>query len=240
MPRRSPTSTPPWTWQKTTESAQARVIRTTPRIQKAATWAPRWLVYALGLAPAAWLVVAGLTNRLGVDPVKTLENQLGEWAIWFLILGLAVSPLRRLTGLNLMKYRRALGLIAFAYVLLHLTTYVVLDRWLNMAEIVEDVLKRPYIMAGMAAFLLLLPLAVTSNDALVRRMGAPGWRRLHKLAYPACVLGALHYVLLTKTWAFEPIAYLLLILALILLRKLPKTPVANRPSRRALRRGELS
>lgn len=205
----------------------------TPRIQKAATWAPRWAVYMLGLAPAAWLVFAAFTNRLGADPVKTLENQLGEWAIWFLIIGLAFSPLRRFASLNLMKYRRAVGLIAFAYVALHLTTYLVLDRWLDVAEIIEDILKRPYIMIGMTAFLLLLPLAITSNDAVIRRLGAADWKRLHKLVYPATVLAALHYVLLTKTWQFEPIAYLIIIVALIASRKLPQRRSRTHPSRKA-------
>lgn len=194
----------------------------TPRIQKAATSAPRWAIYALGLVPALWLIFAAFTNRLGPDPVKTLENQLGEWAIWFLIAGLAVTPLLRLASINLLKYRRALGLVAFAYVVLHLTTYLLLDRALDGSAVVADLLKRPYIMVGAGAFLLLVPLAVTSNDGLIRKLGPARWRKLHKLVYPAAVLATLHYLMLVKTWRLEPLVYLALVLTLLALRRLPK------------------
>ena len=140
---------------------------------KLITYVPRWAVYLLGLLPAVQLFYAGLTNQLGPDPVRTLENALGEWALWFLIAGLSVSPLQRFAGVRLIKYRRALGLIAFAYVALHFSVYIFLDRQLDWSAIWVDILKRPYITIGVGSFLLLLPLAFTSNDWSV----AQAWRR---------------------------------------------------------------
>ncbi len=185
---------------------------------KLITYVPRWAVYLLGLLPAVQLFYAGLTNQLGPDPVRTLENALGEWALWFLIAGLAVSPLQRFAGVRLIKYRRALGLIAFAYVALHFSVYIFLDRQLDWSAIWVDILKRPYITIGVASFLLLLPLAFTSNDWSVRRLGAAAWKRLHLLTYIAAPLGALHYILLAKVLHLEPIIYLSIILLLVATR----------------------
>lgn len=178
-----------------------------------ARWRP--LVYAAGLLPAVWTFYLGLTDQLGADPMRVLERSLGVWGLRFLILGLAVTPLVRLGGPNLLAWRRAFGLIAFAYVVLHLSVYLVLDQGLNLKLILADILKRTYITVGMAAFVMLLPLALTSNDALIRRMGAIAWRRLHWLVYPAVAAGSIHFILSVKSWPPEPTIYLVIIAGLL-------------------------
>ena len=177
---------------------------------------PVWSVYLLGLLPVPVLFFLGLTGGLGVEPVKALEHEYGELALKLLVAVLAVTPLRRYTGLNLMRFRRALGVLSFIYVLCHLLVWLLLDVQIP-SQILADILKRPYITIGMAAFVLLLPLAVTSNNASVRRLG-PRWRILHRLTYPAIALGALHYVMLVKGFQIEPLAYLAVILTLLALR----------------------
>ena len=113
-------------------------------------------------------------DQLGADPMKVLERSLGLWALKFLVACLAITPLRRLTGISLLRYRRAIGLLAFIYACLHLTTYMLLDQGLDLTAIWADIVKRPYITIGMAAFLILIPLAATSNNAMLRRLGGPG------------------------------------------------------------------
>lgn len=184
---------------------------------------PVWPVYLAGLIPAAWLWTAALTGRLGVDPVKALEQGLGLHALQFLIASLAVTPLRRFTGVSLLRYRRALGLLAFAYVLQHLGVWLLFDIQLRWPEIWADILKRPYITVGMAGFLMLLPLALTSTDAAVRRLGAAAWTRLHRLAYPAALAGGAHFLMSVKAWPLEPILYMAAILALLALRLVPRS-----------------
>lgn len=184
------------------------------------TAAPDWAVYPVGLVPAAYYFIAAFTYSLGPDPAKALEHALGEWALRFLILGLAITPLMRVGRINLVKYRRAIGLTAFAYVVLHLATYLALDLQFDWGAIGKDIIKRPYITVGMAAFALLIPLAVTSNNASIRKLGAAGWRKLHKLVYPAVLLGAVHYLMLVKAWPPEPIIYLLLVLVLLGIRRI--------------------
>ena len=179
---------------------------------------PVWLVYLAGALPAVWLGWLLMTGGLGVDPAKRLEHALGLHALQFLIAGLAITPLRRLTGVNLLRWRRALGLIGFSYVVLHLLVWLVLDLQLRWAEIGADILKRPYVTVGMAAFALLIPLAWTSRDSSIRRIGIRRWSRLHLLVYPAVLAGALHHVLLVKSWPLEPMLYLLAVLLLLGLR----------------------
>lgn len=179
---------------------------------------PSQAVYPVGLIPAAYYFVAAFSNALGADPLKVLEHSLGEWALRFLILGLAITPLMRLARVNLVKYRRAIGLTAFAYVVLHLAVYVTLDMQFDWVGIGKDILKRPYITIGMASFVLLVPLAITSNNASIRRLGSAAWRNLHKLVYPAALFGAIHYMLLVKAWPPEPIIYLAIVVALLALR----------------------
>ena len=180
---------------------------------------PVWALYVIGAAYPGWLLYQGLTGGLGVDPVKAMEHALGERALQLLILGLAVTPLRQRAGLNLMKFRRAIGVVAFFYVFAHLSVWLVLDVQI-LSQIWADILKRPYITIGMAGFLLMIPLAVTSNNWSVRKLG-PRWRKLHKLTYAACLLGGLHFVWLAKGFQLEPLIYMGIVIGLLATR-LPK------------------
>ena len=179
---------------------------------------PAWPVYLLGAVPLALLVVQVAMGDLGPDPVKTLERSLGEWGLKFIVAGLCITPLRWATGVSLIKYRRAIGLLAFFYVALHLTTWVVLDLQFRWAEIGADLIKRPYIIIGMIGFVALMPLAVTSNTLSVRRMGAAAWQKLHRLTYVAALAGAIHYMVLVKAWPLEPMLYLAAVFVLLALR----------------------
>ena len=180
---------------------------------------PVWPVYAMGAVPPAWLYWQGLTGGLGVDPVKVIEHRMGLWALWLLIAGLAVTPLQRFVGLRLIRFRRAIGLVAFFFVLVHLLTWLVLDVQI-LSQVWADIVKRPYITIGMAAFLLMIPLAATSNDWSVRRLGRR-WRQLHRLTYAVAILGGVHFVMLAKGWQLEPLLYLGAIVGLVGLRLVP-------------------
>lgn len=189
-------------------------------INRAARRLPPWALYVAAPLPAAWWLYLGMTGGLGVEPIRELEHRLGAFALQLLIAGLAVTPLRRLAGINLIRFRRAIGLIAFFYVALHLLVWLVLDVGI-WSQIWADIVKRPYVTIGMAAFLLLIPLAVTSNNAAVRRLGPVRWRRLHRLVYAAALLGGLHFLMLAKGWQLEPLLYLAVIGLLLLARLAP-------------------
>ncbi|WP_430449686.1 protein-methionine-sulfoxide reductase heme-binding subunit MsrQ [Rhodophyticola sp.] len=178
---------------------------------------PPWAIYAAAALWAAWMFYLGATGGLGVEPIEALEHAYGERALQLIVLGLAVTPLRRFLGINLIRFRRAIGVTAFFLVLAHFAVWAVLDVQ-SVSRIWADIVKRPYVTIGMAAFALLIPLAVTSNNLSVRRLGAASWRRLHMLVYPAALLGAVHYVWLAKGFQLEPMIYLGLILLLIALR----------------------
>jgi methionine sulfoxide reductase heme-binding subunit len=178
----------------------------------------RRAIYAVGLIPAIWTFYLGLTDALGADPQKTLERTLGLWALRFLIIGLAISPLRQVGGPNLIRWRRAVGLLAFYYAAMHLSVYMLLDQGLDWAAIWADIVKRPYITVGMLAFTLLVPLAVTSNNAMIRQLGGSAWNRLHRLVYIVAPLAVLHFVMLVKSWTFELALYVALIAGLLLFR----------------------
>jgi sulfoxide reductase heme-binding subunit YedZ len=183
---------------------------------------PVWPFYLIGLVPAvAWFRLA-LLDRLGADPVQVLEHETGLLSLQFLIAALVVTPLREVTGVNLLRFRRLLGLMAFAYAVLHLSVWLVLDRQLDWPRILEDLVKRPYVILGMAAFLMLVPLAATSWDGAVRRLGAAAWRKLHRLAYPATALAAVHFVWLVKAWPPEPLVYAGIVAVLLGWRALPR------------------
>ncbi|AUQ51527.1 hypothetical protein PhaeoP83_03299 [Phaeobacter inhibens] len=186
------------------------------RINSLFRMVPVWLVYMGGMLPAGVLFYQGLSGALGAEPIKALEHEYGELALQLLVATLAITPLRRLLGLNLMRFRRAIGLLCFFYVSCHLLVWLVLDVQL-LGQILADILKRPYITIGMAGFVLMLPLALTSNGISVRRLGAR-WRLLHRLTYPAAFLGALHYVMLAKGFQLEPLIYMGAILLLLALR----------------------
>lgn len=178
----------------------------------------RRALYMAGLAPAVWYFYCGITDQLGADPQKTLERLLGLWALRFLIASLAVTPLRRLGGPNLIRYRRALGLLAFTYALLHLTVYALLDQGFDLAAIWADIVKRPYITVGMVAFAILVPLAATSNGPMIRRLSGGRWQRLHQFVYLAAAAAALHFLMLVKVWPGEPLIYATIVAALLLFR----------------------
>lgn len=186
------------------------------RINGAARKLPTWVVYVSGVLPAVWLVYLGATGGLGVEPIKALEHELGKIALQLLIAGLCITPLRRFAGINLIRFRRAIGLLAFLYVVLHLLVWLVLDVQI-VDQIIADILKRPYVTIGMAGFALLIPLALTSNNWSVRKLG-PRWRKLHRLTYLAVLLGAVHYVWLVKGIQIEPLLYLGVVLGLLALR----------------------
>lgn len=176
-----------------------------------------WLLYAAGLVPAGWAFWLAATDALGADPVKTFEHMLGLWALRFLILTLMITPLRDLTGVSLLRYRRALGLLSFYYVAMHLTVYLILDQGLRLNAIMQDVVKRPYITIGMACFLMLVPLAVTSNSWSIRKLGR-NWQKLHRLVYLVAAGGAIHFLLSVKSWPAQPIIYASIIALLLIWR----------------------
>jgi len=177
---------------------------------------PTWPLYIGSLIPPAWYFYAGVTGRMGVEPIKAMEHAIGILGLQVLIASLCVTPLRTYARINLFKFRRALGLIAFFYIVLHLLVWLLLDVRIA-SQIIADLYKRPYITIGMAGLLLLIPLAITSNRYSIRKLGA-NWRRLHWLVYPAVALGGIHFVILRKGWQLEPLLYLTVIGVLLLIR----------------------
>lgn len=165
------------------------------------------LVFSVSLLPLVWLSWLGWQGQLGANPVETLSHHTGDWSLRFLLLTLAVTPLRRLTGWNrLQSFRRMLGLFAFFYVCLHVAVYLVFDQFFDLRAMIEDIAKRPYITVGFAGWLLLIPLAITSTNAMIKRLGR-NWQRLHRLIYGIGVLGVLHYLWLVKADLTEPLVY---------------------------------
>lgn len=181
----------------------------------------RALVWAASFVPAVylawqlWLASNGEPHDLGREPVKGLEHALGEQSIRFLLITLAVTPVRQLTGWNwLAKYRRVFGLVMFAYATAHFATYAVLDLELQLGEVAREVVKRPYLVVGFAAWLVLVPLAVTSTTGWIRRLKGGTWNRLHRLTYLVAALGMVHYWMSQKKDHSEAVAWGLGFLAL--------------------------
>lgn len=195
----------------------------------------RRAIYILGAAPGLWAFYLGLDDRLGADPLATLEKLLGLWALRFLVIGLAITPSRRLGGPSLVRYRRAIGLLAFYYATAHLTVYVVLDRGLDFASIWADIVKRPYITVGMLAFAILVPLAATSNAIMIRKLAGGAWQRLHRWVYAAAALGALHFIMLVKSWPAEPVIYAALVALLLGFRAVVAVQKRVRPASAGVR-----
>ncbi|HKT62058.1 MAG TPA: protein-methionine-sulfoxide reductase heme-binding subunit MsrQ [Burkholderia sp.] len=171
----------------------------TARAGAVRTGSPRWLVptkvlvFAAGLYPLARLVLFGLTDRLGANPIEFITRSTGLWTLVILCVTLAVTPLRRVTGVPaLLRFRRMVGLFAFFYATLHFTTYLWFDKWFDVLAILKDVGKRPFITVGFAAFVLLIPLAATSPRAMVRRLGRR-WATLHRAIYVIALAGVLHF-----------------------------------------------
>lgn len=177
---------------------------------------PAPLIYVCGVLWVVYLFYLGMTGGLGAEPINALERRIGLTALQCVLAGLAVTPLRRHFGVNLLKFRRAIGVTAFFMVLAHLLVWFLLDIQ-SLDRIWADILKRPYITVGMIGFVLMLPLALTSNNYSVRKLG-PAWRRLHKLTYAVAILGGIHFVMLAKGLQLEPVVYLIAIASLLALR----------------------
>ena len=176
------------------------------------------LLFLICLLPLARLVYLAFTEGLGANPIEFITRSTGTWTLVGLMLTLAVTPLRRLTGRNeLIRYRRMLGVFTFFYASLHFTTYIWLDQFFDPASILKDIYKRPFITVGFSAFLLLLPLAITSTNAMMRRLGKR-WQQLHRLIYLIGILGVLHYWWLVKKDLTEPLIYGLILLTLLSFR----------------------
>ena len=166
------------------------------------------VVVAAALVPLGLLVEAALSNGLGANPIETVTHATGDWTLRFLLLTLAVTPLRWLTGRNpLVRFRRMLGLFAFFYGTLHLLTYVVLDKFFAWHEILRDVMHRRFIMVGALAFTALVPLAATSTAGMIRRMGGRAWQALHRLIFLSAAAGVVHYWWLVKADISKPRMY---------------------------------
>jgi sulfoxide reductase heme-binding subunit YedZ len=166
------------------------------------------LLYLAATLPLGWLLFALLTGRVMGDQVKFMQHVTGDTVLTCLMLTLAVTPLRRLTGWNeIIRVRRLIGLTAFWYACLHLTTYLVFDQSLSVSEIAMDIVKHPWVLVGFTAFLCLVPLAITSTTGWVRRLGGKRWQRLHRLVYVAAVAGVLHYLWLVKKDVTAPLTY---------------------------------
>lgn len=167
----------------------------------------RILAFVLCLLPLAWLILRALTDQLSANPIDDITDATGTWTLRLVLITLAMTPLRRLTGWKWpLRLRRMLGLFAFFYASLHLMTYLWFDQFFLWSEILADIVERPFITLGMTAYALLLPLALTSNQASQRWLRR-GWKRLHRLIYPIALLGVIHYYWLVKADVREPLLY---------------------------------
>lgn len=179
------------------------------------------LLFALALLPFGRLALFTYTDQLGANPVEFITRNTGAWTLYFLCMTLAVTPLRRLSKWNwLIKLRRMVGLFAFFYAALHFTTFLWFDHFFDVGEMLKDVVKRPFITVGFAAFVLLIPLAVTSTNGMVKRLGGKRWQWLHRLIYVIAPLGILHYWWMKagKNDFEQPIIFGSIVLVLLLLR----------------------
>lgn len=176
-------------------------------------------VFGAALLPMAWLIWGFHTDQLGANPIEAITHSTGDWTLRFLLLSLALTPLRLVSGLAWpMRLRRMLGLYAFFYATLHLACYLWLDQFFDWAAIGRDILKRPFITVGFAAFALLLPLAATSFNAAIRALGGQRWQALHRSAYAIAVLSVIHYWWLVKRDIREPLLYALILAILLAIR----------------------
>ena len=174
------------------------------------------ILFVIALAPLARLVIGGVLGKLGVNPVELIQRSTGTWTLAFVLATLSVTPLRRLAGWNwLLRLRRMLGLYAFFYGALHFGSYIWLDQFFDFMAIAKDVVKRPFITIGFATLMMMVPLALTSTDAMVRRLGGKNWIALHRLVYVLAITAVIHYWWLVKRDVTQPAIYAL-ILALLL------------------------
>jgi sulfoxide reductase heme-binding subunit YedZ len=173
------------------------------------------IVFTLALDPLLRLAVLGLLGELGANPIEMITHQTGLWALTLLLVTLAITPVRRVTGqLWLIQYRRMLGLFAFFYAVLHMLTYAWLDQFFNVHAMLKDIVKRPFITMGSAAFLMLVPLALTSTQSAIRRLGRR-WQQLHRLVYCSAVAGVIHFLWLVKKDIRQPLIYAFVLAALL-------------------------
>jgi len=173
-------------------------------------------VFICSLIPACWLVFALLTNQLGANPIEAVTRESGLWALKFLVLTLAITPLRWLTGWSILgSIRRMLGLYVFFYALLHMLLYLWLDQFFDVNEIIKDIIKRPFITIGFFTFTSLIPLVITSNNAMVKKLGGARWKQLHKLTYFIAAASCVHFYMLVKADKFEPLIYGLVVALLL-------------------------
>jgi len=175
-------------------------------------------VFIICLWPLGIIILDIYYNNLGAEPVKKIMNHFGEWTLIFICLTLTMSPLKRITNLSFwIKFRRMLGLFVFFYATIHLLTYVGLDYRFDWEPIINDVIKKKYIFIGFSAWLLLIPLAITSSQKMIKILGR-NWKNLHRLVYVIAIFGSLHYIWLSKTIFFKPLIYTLIIVVLLALR----------------------
>ena len=178
---------------------------------------PIWLVY-MGLSlPAMIMFGLGLADRLGADPLDRLIAFYGEWGLKLMMVTLMISPLRA-WGLDLLKFRRAIGVMGFVYITLHLIMWLAFDQLLNMESIITEIIKRPFITFGMLGFLLMVPMAITSNQKMLKKLGFKKWKRLHRLNYGLAVIAIVHYLMVVKGWQIEPMMYGVVVMLLLLWR----------------------
>jgi sulfoxide reductase heme-binding subunit YedZ len=182
----------------------ARLANPTP----AAVHTVKSIAFVLALLPLARLVAGFFLDKLGANPIELITRSTGTWTLSFLLITLGVTPLRRITGWHwLLRLRRMLGLFAFFYACLHFTTYIWFDQFFDWAAIWKDIQKRRFIWIGFSAFVMLVPLALTSTNAAVRKLGAPAWQRLHRLIYVIATCGVVHYWWLVKKDITQPAIY---------------------------------
>ena len=178
----------------------------------------KMVVFILSLVPIFYIIYQILTNQLGPEPIKDITHHTGKWTLYFIVITLAMTPLKKITKLNIwINYRRMFGLFIFFYASVHLMTYVGLDYRFDLTSIGDDIIKKKYIFIGFSAWLLLIPLAVTSNKRMMKILKAK-WKKLHRLIYLISLCGAIHYLWLVKRDLTEPIIFLTVILILLALR----------------------
>jgi len=166
------------------------------------------LVFIVGLLPVAWIVWRGFHGNLTADPITFITHTTGDWTLRFLIITLAITPLRKiLRQPQLIRFRRMLGLFAFFYACLHFSTWIGLDKFFNWNEMWKDVAKRPFITVGFTGFVLMIPLAITSTAGMIRRLGGRRWQKLHRLIYVSAIAGVVHYYWLVKSDVRKPLMY---------------------------------
>lgn len=179
-------------------------------------WVAKPTVFVLCLGPLAWYAWLAPTGALGPNPIEATNRYFGDWGLRFLLIALAVTPLREITGLSpIGRFRRMMGLYAFFYIFLHLSSYVGLDLFFDWRALWADLLKRRYITVGMIAFLLLVPMAATSTKGMIKRLGGKRWQKLHRAVYLTGILGVLHFFLMIKAGFREPSIYAVILAALL-------------------------